>query len=103
LEDKKEGKMRKVRTLVVIAGLLISLTASAEDKQAPKVMNKIAPLPRDLEIQLAFSALLLHLKDNATVYVLNPDKASKLPARVRTGSMPLLPGPAMIRLEGPCP
>jgi predicted dinucleotide-binding enzyme len=39
---------------------------SAEDKQAPKVMKKIEPLPRDLEIQLALSALPPHLRDNAT-------------------------------------
>jgi len=31
-------------------------------------------LPRDLEIQLGLSALLPHLRDSATVYVLNPGK-----------------------------
>ena len=62
--------MRKLQTIVVIVGLLFSLTASAENKQA----NKIEPLPQDLEIQLALSALPPHLRDNATVYVLNPDK-----------------------------
>ncbi len=66
--------MRKVRTIVVIAGLLFSLAASAEDKQSPRAINKIEPLPRDLEIQLALSALPPHLRDGATVYVLNPDK-----------------------------
>src|SRR3990172_12448680 len=66
--------MRKVQIFVVIAGLLFSLTASAENKQTPKAMNKIDPLPRDLEMQLALSALPPHLRDNATVYVLNPDK-----------------------------
>ncbi len=66
--------MKKVQTIVVIAGLLFSVTASAENKQTPKAMDKIEPLPRDLEIQLALSALPPHLRDNATVYVLNPDK-----------------------------
>ena len=66
--------MRKIQTIVVIAGLLFSLTASAENKQTPEVTNKIEPLPRDLEIQLALSALPPHLRDNATVYVLNPAK-----------------------------
>ncbi len=66
--------MRKIKTVVIIAGLLFSLAAGAEDKQTAKVMNKIEPLPRDLEIQLALSALPPHLRDNATVYVLNPDK-----------------------------
>jgi len=59
--------MSRIQTIVIIAGLLFSLTASAEDKQTPKVMNKIEPLPRDLEIQLALSALPPHLRDNATV------------------------------------
>ena len=66
--------MRNVQTFIVIVGLLFSLTASAENKQTPKVMNKIEPLPRDLEIQLALSALPPHLRDDATVYILNPDK-----------------------------
>ncbi|SPQ00091.1 exported hypothetical protein [Candidatus Sulfobium mesophilum] len=66
--------MRKVQTIIVIAGLLFSLNASAEDKHTPKAIDKIEPLPRDLEIQLALSALPPHLRDNATVYVLNPDK-----------------------------
>jgi hypothetical protein len=43
----------------------IHLTANVSD---------IQPLPRDLEIQLALSALPPQLRDSATVYVLNPDK-----------------------------
>ncbi len=75
--------MRKVRTIVVIAGLLFSLIAVAEDKQAPAAMNRIAPLPRDLEIQLALSALPPHLRDQATVYILNPDRGFEV---ARTGT-----------------
>ncbi len=56
--------MRTVQTIAVIAGLLVSLGASPR--------NAIEPLPRDLEIQLALSALPPHLRDAATVYVLNP-------------------------------
>jgi len=41
-------------------------------QRAPQ--DKTTPLPRDLEIQLALSALPPHLRDNATVYVLNPAK-----------------------------
>jgi len=52
--------MRRIRTITVIAGLLFSLTASADNKQTPRVMNRIEPLPRDLEIQLALSALPPH-------------------------------------------
>ena len=93
--------MKKVKTIAVIVGLLFSLTASAEDKQTAKVTGKIEPLPRDLEIQLALSALPPHLRDNATVYVLNPERVLKLPARARMDSTPLLPGPAMIRSGEP--
>ena len=56
--------MRTVQTIAVIAGLLVSLGANPR--------NAIEPLPRDLEIQLALSALPPHLRDAATVYVLNP-------------------------------
>ena len=77
--------MRKVQIIAVIIGLLFSLTASAEDKQTPKVMNKIEPLPRDLEIQLALSALPPHLRDNATVYILNPDKGFEIARKGTNG------------------
>ena len=62
--------MRNFQTLIVIVGLLFTLSANAENNRAPK----IEPLPRDLEIQLALSALPSHLRDNATVYTLNSDK-----------------------------
>src|SRR5215471_9912290 len=66
--------MRKVQTIAVIVGLLFSFTVSAQTKPTSGGGNKIEPLPRDLEIQLALSALPPHLRDDATVYVLNPDK-----------------------------
>jgi hypothetical protein len=69
--------VKKILTLVVALGLLYSLMASAEQKQPPDV-NRIEPLPRDLEIQLALSALPAHLRDNATVYVLNPAKGFEI-------------------------
>jgi hypothetical protein len=77
--------MRKIKTVVIIAGLLFSLAAGAEDKQTAKVMNKIEPLPRDLEIQLALSALPPHLRDNATVYTLNPDKGFEVARKGTNG------------------
>jgi len=77
--------VRKIQIIVVIATLLFSLTAGAENKQTPKVMNKIEPLPRDLEIQLALSALPPHLRDNATVYVLNPDKGFEVARKGTNG------------------
>ena len=94
--------MRKIQTIMVIAGLLLfSLTAIAEDNQPPKVMNKVEPLPRDLEIQVALSALPPHLRDNATVYVLNPDKGFEVARKGTNGFTPLLPEPATIRSGAP--
>jgi len=73
----------QVQAIVLVAGLFFSLAAGAEDKQAINVKRKIEPLPRDLEIQLALSALPQHLRDNATVYVLNPEKGFEV-ARMGT-------------------
>jgi len=67
--------MRTVQTIAVIAGLLVSLGAS------PRIA--IEPLPRHLEIQLALSALPPHLRDAATVYVLNPARGFEV-ARLGT-------------------
>ena len=48
--------MKKVfLTIAVIAGLCLPLTASAQNQQTSRG-NKIEPLPRDLEMQLALSA-----------------------------------------------
>src|SRR5260370_12616839 len=77
--------MRKVQTIAVIVGLLFSFTASAQTKPTPGGMNKIEPLPRDLEIQLALSALPPHLRANATVYVLNPDRAFEVARKGTNG------------------
>jgi hypothetical protein len=77
--------MRKVQTIAAIVALLFSFVASAEDIQMPKVMKKIEPLPRDLEIQLALSALLPHLRDDATVYILNPDKGFEVARKGTNG------------------
>ena len=80
-----EVKMRKVQAIVLVAGLLFLLAAGAEDKQALGVTKKIEPLPRYLEIQLALSALPPHLRDNATVYVLNPDKGFEVARKGTNG------------------
>ncbi len=64
--------MKKFLTMAIAPGLLFSLTATAQNKENAKVPNKLDSLPRDLEIQLALSALPPHLRDSATVYVLNP-------------------------------
>ncbi len=77
--------MRTAQAMVVMAALLFSLAARAEDKQAPGATNRIEPLPRDLEMQLALSALPPHLKDGATVYVLNPDKGFEVARKGTNG------------------
>src|SRR5258707_8073089 len=76
--------MTKVHTIAVIAGLLFSLTAGAQNKQTSDG-HKIDLLPRDLEIQLALSALPPHLRDNATVYVLNPEKGFEVARKGTNG------------------
>src|SRR6202163_1383593 len=77
--------MRKVQTISVVLALLFSLTVSAQDNETAKGTNKLAPLPRDLEIQLALSALPPHLRDNATVYVLNPNKGFEVARKGTNG------------------
>ena len=66
--------MKRIQAIAIMVSLALSLTAMAENKQTGSVANKITPLPRDLEIQLALSSLPPHLRDKATVYVLNPHK-----------------------------
>src|SRR5262245_12361733 len=77
--------MKKVQKLEVVVGLLFLLAASAQNQRPPRGMNKIEPLPRDLEIQLALSALPPHLRENATVYVLNPDKGFEVARKGTNG------------------
>jgi hypothetical protein len=64
--------MRKIQPISIILSLLLLITASPQTGQTVKATNKIDPLPRDLEIQLALSALPPHLRDDATVYAFKP-------------------------------
>jgi hypothetical protein len=65
--------MRTVQRIAMSLCLAFSGIANAHNTPAQKTTYKIDPLPRDLEIQLAVSALPPQLRSNATVYVLNPD------------------------------
>lgn len=69
-------KIKLILAIITISLISVSarLITSASQDQTPRGVKKIEPLPRDLEIQLALSALPAHLRDNATVYVLNPAK-----------------------------
>jgi hypothetical protein len=73
-----------VLTTIVVAAPLFPVAASAENTQTAKVSD-IQPLPRDLEIQLALSALPPQLRDNATVYALNPDKGFEVARKGTNG------------------
>lgn len=76
--------MRRIQIIAVIGILLFAISAAAQTKPTSNI-NKIEPLPRDLEIQLALSALPPHLRDAATVYVLNPDKGFQVTRRGMNG------------------
>lgn len=76
-------RMMETKRLVLIAALVSVITASAQSGKSSGGINRIDPLPKDLEIQLALSALPPHLRDNATTYVLNPDKGFEV---VRKGT-----------------
>jgi hypothetical protein len=77
--------MKKIPAIAVSLGLLLTLPANAQSRQDPGENKRIEPLPRDLEIQLALSALPPHLRDNATVYVLNPDKGFQVARKGTNG------------------
>jgi hypothetical protein len=64
--------VEKMSALAFVLCLLSVITVGAQNQQTAKRTRTIEPLPRDLEIQLALSSLPAHLRDNATVYVLNP-------------------------------
>ena len=95
--------LRSPARKLVIAGLLFSLTASAQSGQPPEATNKIEPLPRDLEIQLALSALPPHLRENASVYVLNPDKGFEVARKGTNGFHALVARTGDDTFRGPWP
>jgi hypothetical protein len=65
--------MKTCHVIALVLSVLFFLTASAQNLQASGT-PRLDPLPRDLEKQLALSALPRHLRSNATAYVLNPAK-----------------------------
>ena len=71
-------KTRTGRLVQVIAlSCWFSLTSFAQSDNNAET-SKLTPLPHDLEIELALSALPPHLRDKATVYVLNPNKGFEI-------------------------
>lgn len=77
--------MIRIQAIVIVLGLLFSIPAMADSKQTDSAGNKIIPLPRDLEIHLALSSLPSHLRDEATVYILNPDRGYEIDRKGSNG------------------
>jgi len=71
--------MKALQTILLLAALLFPVTASTKE------MKHTELLPRDLEIQLAQSALPPHLRDGATIYVLNPAKGFEIAHKGENG------------------
>jgi hypothetical protein len=70
--------MRNVLAIVLITVMALAVTTIAQDHAKSTSPASIEPLPRDIEIKLALSALPPHLRDGATVYVLNPAKGFEI-------------------------
>jgi len=95
MTNLQNSRPRKTRTIVLTLGVItasvitavlwFSPATSAQNRQTSKVTKKIEPLPRDLEIQLALSALPPHLREKATVYVLNPAKGFEVARKGTNG------------------
>jgi len=83
--SKPKKSLLKSLVMLMAAVTVMAASASAETKQSGEISNRIEPLPRDLEIQLALSALPPHLRDNATVYVLNPEKGFEVAREGNSG------------------
>lgn len=81
--------MKAIRLNRMIMTLLATvLTFSlAEADQTPKhgINTKPHPLPKDVEIQLALSSLPNHLRDQSTVYVLNPERGFEVTRKGSNG------------------
>jgi hypothetical protein len=88
-------------TPALVLCLLSSLTAGAQNQQPATRAGTIEPLPRDLEIQLALSSLPAHLRDNATVYVLNLRKGFEVARKGSNGFHALVARTGDDAMRGP--
>jgi len=57
-----------------LLSLLLVVTLHAQNNNPAGSFHQIEALPKEIEMRLALSALPPHLRDSATVYVLNVDK-----------------------------
>ena len=84
IEYSKARAKKIILVLTALASFLLSLNINAQTK-SEAVTKTIQALPHDLEIQLALSALPPHLRDSATVYILNPTKGFELARKGTNG------------------
>ena len=77
--------MKMYHAAAVVLGMLASVAAGAQENQVTTGKSEIAGLPRDLEMELALRALPPHLRDKATVYVLNPAKGFEVARKGTNG------------------
>lgn len=69
----------------IVVPCLLAAAPSKPEQRAQATASRLEPLPRDLELQLALSALPPHLRDQATVYVLDPAKGFEVARRGTNG------------------
>jgi hypothetical protein len=77
-----EVTMKRSRSFSVVLSLMICASADAQSSQAAP---GIEALPRDVEMELAASALPKHVRDNATIYVLDPRKGFEVARKGTNG------------------
>lgn len=69
-------------SLTILAILLVfSANTFAQSHQE----TRVKPLPKDLEMEFALSALPPHLRAEATVYILNPQKGFEMARKGTNG------------------
>ena len=75
--------MQRSKRFSVVLSLMVCASADAQSNQAPS--PDLEALPRDIELELAASALPKHLRDNATIYVLDPRKGFEVARKGTNG------------------
>jgi hypothetical protein len=78
-----EVAMKRSRLFSVVLSLMVCASADAQSSQARS--PGIEALPRDMEMELAASALPKHVRDNATIYVLDPRKGFEVARKGTNG------------------
>jgi hypothetical protein len=75
------------KSFSVVLSLMVCASAGAQSNtQSNEARSRgIEALPRDVEIELAASALPKHVRDNATIYVLDPRKGFEIARKGANG------------------